>query len=161
MLPAQTFAVIFTLWSVATSAFRYDEKYVRWNLNENQQAINPLEYWGEWTDHSYTPSPRNWRFPFYTLFLDRFVNGDPENDNINGTLFEHDLTSNQMRNGGDLQGLIDTLDYLQAFGIKVSKLRGNKMYLLLMLIGSLHCRISFHEPAMDLRLVFSSRPDHP
>ena len=66
-----------------------------------------------------TVQPDNWRFPFYTLFLDRFVNGDPTNDNINGTVFEHDLDSNQMRHGGDLQGLLDTLDYLQGIGIKV------------------------------------------
>ena len=48
------------------------------------------------------------------------MNGDPTNDNINGTLFEHDIQSNQMRNGGDLQGLIDSLDYLAGMGIKVS-----------------------------------------
>lgn len=51
--------------------------------------------------------------------LDRWVNGDPANDNINGTVFEHDLNSNQMRHGGDAVGLVDTLDYLQGMGIKV------------------------------------------
>ena len=106
------------LWG-RTSAYNYDPAWVDYNLNTNQQAIHPLEYSGEWADHEYTASPKNWRFPFYTLFLDRFVNGDPSNDNINGTLFEHDLTSNQMRNGGDLQGLIDSLDYLAGMGIKV------------------------------------------
>lgn len=100
--------------------YNYDPAWTQYNLNSNQDAQDPLEYSGEWTGHQYTSSPRNWRFPFYTLFLDRFVNGDPTNDNINGTVFEHDLTSNQMRNGGDLQGLIDSLDYLQGMGIKVS-----------------------------------------
>lgn len=102
-----------------TLGYNYDPAWTQYNLNTNEDAQHPLEYSGEWTGHQYTASPRNWRFPFYTLFLDRFVNGDPTNDNINGTVFEHDLTSNQMRNGGDLQGLIDSLDYLHGMGIKV------------------------------------------
>jgi alpha-1,3-glucan synthase len=102
-------------------ALKYDPAFVQYNLNQNQTAVNPLDYWGEWTGHQYTPSPSNWRFPFYTLFLDRFVNGDPTNDNINGTAYEHDLNSNQMRHGGDLQGLVDTLDYLHGMGIKVGR----------------------------------------
>ena len=48
------------------------------------------------------------------------VNGDPNNDNSNGTYFEHDIQSNQMRHGGDVQGLLDSLDYLQGMGIRVS-----------------------------------------
>lgn len=102
---------------VATAPF--DPTELDWNLNTNQQTLNPLEYSGEWEGHVYTASPDNWRFPFYTLFLDRFVNGDPTNDDINGTLFEHDVTSNQLRYGGDLAGLVDSLDYLQGMGIKV------------------------------------------
>ena len=51
--------------------------------------------------------------------LDRFVNGDPNNDDINGTYFEHDLRSNQMRHGGDIRGLQNTLDYIQGAGFKV------------------------------------------
>ena len=101
-------------------AYRYDARYVDYNLNENQIAVDPLDYSGKWQNHTYTPSPDNWRFPFYTLFLDRFVNSDPTNDNINATLFEHDLNSNQMRHGGDLQGLVDSLDYIQGMGVRVS-----------------------------------------
>lgn len=73
-----------------SSALQYDPKYVGYNLNENQAAVDPLDYHGRWDDHTFHPSPTNWRFPFYTLFLDKFVNGDPANDDINGTLFEHD-----------------------------------------------------------------------
>lgn len=109
----------------ATSiAWPYDEALVDYNLNTNKQASNPAEYSTDGPGHKYTPSPDNWRFPMYTLFLDRFVNGDPTNDNINGTLFEHDLNSNQMRHGGDVVGLIDTLDYLQGMGIKGIYLAG-------------------------------------
>jgi alpha-1,3-glucan synthase len=112
--------VLFFVLCFTASALRYDPAYVQYNLNENKTATNPIDYWGEWKGHEYTPSPSNWRFPFYTLFLDRFVNGDPTNDNINATVFEHDPNSNQMRHGGDLQGLVDTLDYLQGMGVKVS-----------------------------------------
>ena len=120
--------VYFALLSVfvfLSQAYRYDLEYADYNLNQNKLATHPLEYWGEWTGHNYTPSPSNWRFPFYTIFLDRFVNGDPSNDNINGTAFEHDPSSNQMRHGGDLEGLIDTLDYLQGMGIRGLYLAGS------------------------------------
>jgi len=94
-------------------ALPYTPGYEDWNLNQNATAESPLDYWGTWPDHSYHPSPQNWRMPFYTLFLDRFVNGDPSNDNSNGTMYEHDLTSSILRHGGDITGLGDSLDYLQ------------------------------------------------
>ena len=121
MLSGMTGCLILSLICLVSicEAYRYDPAYVQYNLNQNEAAVDPLDYWGEWTDHEYTPSPGSWRFPFYTLFLDRFVNGDPTNDNTNNTAFEHDTNSNQMRHGGDLQGLIDTLDYIQGMGVKV------------------------------------------
>lgn len=115
---------VLALFATTSTGWPYDESLVKYNINENKTATHPIDYWGEWPDHEYFPSPDNWRFPFYTLFLDRFVNGDPKNDNINGTLFEHDLKSNQMRFGGDVAGLLDTLDYLQGMGIKGIYLAG-------------------------------------
>ncbi|KAJ5929772.1 hypothetical protein N7454_006722 [Penicillium verhagenii] len=117
------------LFAKTVVSWPYDASLTQYNLNENQTATDPADYWGEWPDHSgqYFPSPDNWRFPFYTIFLDRFVNGDPTNDNINGTLFEHDLNSNQMRHGGDVAGLVDTLDYLQGMGIKGLYLAGTSL----------------------------------
>ena len=103
-------------WSV--TSLKFDEREVDYNLNQNRNAENPLDYSGEWEGHSYMPSPDNWRFPFYTFFLDRFVNGDPTNDDANGTVYEHDTNNNQWRHGGDLKGLVDSLDYLQGLGIK-------------------------------------------
>jgi alpha-1,3-glucan synthase len=103
-----------------TKALRYDPSHVGYNLNENAAAATPLDYWGQWDDHQYHPSPDNWRMPFYTIFLDRFANGDPMNDDANGTAWEHDVMSNQFRNGGDVRGLMGSLDYLQGMGIKVS-----------------------------------------
>lgn len=112
-------AVGLALFAATSKGWPYDENWVEYNLNKNQTATDPVYYWGEWENHTFFPSPDNWRFPVYTLFIDRFVNGDPTNDNINGTSFEHDLNSNQMRHGGDAVGLVDTLDYLQGMGIKV------------------------------------------
>jgi alpha-1,3-glucan synthase len=103
----------------AANALIFDPEQVGFNLNENKTATDPLDYWGEWRGHQYQPSPENWRMPFYSLFLDRFVNGDPSNDNANGTQFEHDPLSTQLRHGGDVRGLIDSLDYLQGMGIQV------------------------------------------
>ena len=103
-------------------ALPYLEEYVDWNLNQNQSATNPLDYGGIWADHEFQRSPDNWRFPFYTITLDRFINGDPTNDDANGTAWEHDPTSNQFRFGGDIRGLQDNLDYIQGMGIKVRDL---------------------------------------
>ena len=35
-----------------SNALPYDEGQVSWNLNQNQTATNPLEYWGQWERHS-------------------------------------------------------------------------------------------------------------
>ncbi|EKG16141.1 Glycosyl transferase family 1 [Macrophomina phaseolina MS6] len=112
-----SFATV-ALCLIQTWALPYIEEYADWNLNTKEGETDPTKYWGEWENHEFHPSPDNWRFPFYTLFLDRFVNGDPTNDNINGTLFEVDISSNQLRYGGDIEGLLDTLDYIQGMGIK-------------------------------------------
>lgn len=100
-------------------ALRYDPSQIAHNLNVNQSAQEAVFYWGEWQNHTFHPSPANWRLPFYTVLLDRFANGDPTNDNANGTQFEHDPTQTQLRHGGDIKGLQDSLDYLQGMGIKV------------------------------------------
>jgi alpha-1,3-glucan synthase len=122
-------ALYYLFWlsisALLIEAYRYDPDYVAYNLNTNQTARSPIDYWGERIDHTFTPSPSNWRFPFYTIQLDRFVNGDPYNDNINGSHFERDINSNQMRHGGDVQGLLDSLDYLQGMGIKGIFLAGS------------------------------------
>ncbi|KAJ5682035.1 uncharacterized protein N7477_001975 [Penicillium maclennaniae] len=124
-----TYSGLAALFAATAACWPYDEKFLEYNLNTNKDATDPAEYSGEWPGHtgSYFASPDNWRFPFYTLMIDRFVNGDPTNDNINGTLFEHDLNSNQMRHGGDVAGLVDTLDYLQGMGIKGLYLAGTSL----------------------------------
>ncbi|KAL4897915.1 hypothetical protein BDV59DRAFT_198175 [Aspergillus ambiguus] len=116
---------LLAFFAATATCWPYEESLVEYNLNANKDTTDPAQYTHiEWPDHEYHPSPKSWRFPFYTLFLDRFVNGDPTNDNINKTLFEHDLDSNQMRHGGDAVGLVDTLDYLQGMGVKGIYLAG-------------------------------------
>jgi len=118
MLATRSFLSLFSLF-LSISALRYDPDHDGWNLNLNQSATDPLHYWGEWENHTFHPSPKSWRFPFYVLTLDRYVDGDPTNNEANGTAFEHDWTSNQFRFGGDAKGLMNNLDYIQGMGIKV------------------------------------------
>ncbi|KAG6361487.1 hypothetical protein INS49_009714 [Diaporthe citri] len=108
---------LFSSSNTFVHGLKYTLSEVDYNLNVNKTATNPLDYSVE-ERANYTASPENWRFPFYTVFLDRFVNGDPTNDNANETLFETDMRSTQIRNGGDLQGLVDSLDYIAGMGIK-------------------------------------------
>lgn len=112
-------AVLLTVLPIAITAFRYDPEQVKYNLNENKTATHPADYWGEWDNHTYHPSPDNWRFPFYIITLDRYVDGDPTNNEANETVFEHNWMSNQFRFGGDVKGLQNDLDYIQGIGIKV------------------------------------------
>ncbi|KAM7214975.1 alpha-1,3-glucan synthase [Rhypophila decipiens] len=119
---------IFTLLTTTATlvhGLRYDAREAAYNLNQNRVATDPLDYWGERENHTYFPSPVNWRVPVYTLFLDRFINGDPSNDNANETIFETDMMSTQLRFGGDLAGLVDSLDYIEGMGIKAIYIAGS------------------------------------
>lgn len=54
----------------------------------------------------------------YLLMPDRFSNGDPSNDRITGYKDQSlDRDSIFLRHGGDLQGVINHLDYLQSLGV--------------------------------------------
>jgi neopullulanase len=53
----------------------------------------------------------------YLVFPDRFANGDPTNDNVAGMHQGLQRDSLLGRHGGDLQGVIDHLDYIQDLGI--------------------------------------------
>lgn len=52
----------------------------------------------------------------YLIMPDRFANGDPSNDNVPGMLQGLERDSLVGRHGGDLQGIIDHLDYIQELG---------------------------------------------
>ncbi|MGM0744360.1 MAG: glycoside hydrolase family 13 protein, partial [Bacteroidota bacterium] len=53
----------------------------------------------------------------YLLMPDRFANGDPENDSIEGMLEGVNRDNPNARHGGDIQGVIDNLDYLKNLGM--------------------------------------------
>lgn len=53
----------------------------------------------------------------YLLMPDRFANGDPSIDEIDGMLEGVDRSDPNARHGGDLQGVINNLDYIQGLGM--------------------------------------------
>ena len=52
----------------------------------------------------------------YLVMPDRFANGDPDNDSAPGMLERVDRSNPDGRHGGDLQGVIDHLDYIADMG---------------------------------------------
>jgi glycosidase len=71
----------------------------------------------------YTPSPADWRdVPIYQIFTDRFFDGNPANNNAEGSYdpgFAGDGTwySGNVH-GGDFAGVLEKLDYIQGLGFK-------------------------------------------
>jgi neopullulanase len=53
----------------------------------------------------------------YLLMPDRFSNGDPLNDNVEGMLEKADRSNPGGRHGGDLKGISDHLDYIKDLGV--------------------------------------------
>jgi glycosidase len=53
----------------------------------------------------------------YLVMPDRFANGEPENDNIDGMLEQVDHSNPDGRHGGDLKGITQRLDYLYELGV--------------------------------------------
>lgn len=53
----------------------------------------------------------------YLLMPDRFANGNPDNDRTDNTTEKPDRTAPFGRHGGDIQGIIDHLDYMADLGV--------------------------------------------
>lgn len=53
----------------------------------------------------------------YLIMPDRFANGNPDNDSTEDTAEKADRSSLGGRHGGDIQGLIDHLDYISDLGV--------------------------------------------
>lgn len=53
----------------------------------------------------------------YLIMPDRFANGNPKNDSTDDTVEKANRGYNGGRHGGDLQGVIDHLDYLKELGM--------------------------------------------
>ena len=52
----------------------------------------------------------------YLVFPDRFANGDTSNDSTDDTFEKADRNTNLGRHGGDIQGIINHLDYISELG---------------------------------------------
>ncbi|PXY01222.1 alpha-amlyase [Marinifilum breve] len=52
----------------------------------------------------------------YLITPDRFVNGNAENDNVAGLKEQVDRSDSNGRHGGDIQGMINSLDYIADMG---------------------------------------------
>ncbi|KAF8550287.1 glycoside hydrolase family 13/glycosyltransferase family 5 protein [Imleria badia] len=113
------------LLSTLAVASPYNPNLVQYNLNLNQNAQDPTQYYSNRSNTTYTPSPQNWRaIPFYTILLDKFADGDPSNNQFFDSMYEWDWRETQLRFGGDLKGLASKLDYIQGMGIKGIYLSG-------------------------------------
>jgi len=53
----------------------------------------------------------------YLLMPDRFANGDPTNDNVEGSAEPVDRMNPDGRHGGDIKGIADHLDYIRELGV--------------------------------------------
>ncbi len=53
----------------------------------------------------------------YLLMPDRFANGDCSNDSVEEAIEKCDRSRPEGRHGGDIQGIIDHLDYLEELGV--------------------------------------------
>ncbi|CAK9062005.1 unnamed protein product [Durusdinium trenchii] len=88
----------------------------RWNVNLEERHV-PEAYRGGWTNHSYFPSPEDWRsLSIYQLITDRFADGDPSNNELRYGGFDvRDMT---FRHGGDFRGLTEKLQYIKGLGCR-------------------------------------------
>lgn len=53
----------------------------------------------------------------YLLMPDRFANGNPDNDSVEGLLEKADRNNLNGRHGGDLKGISDHIDYFKELGV--------------------------------------------
>ncbi|KAA1077051.1 Cell wall alpha-1,3-glucan synthase ags1 [Puccinia graminis f. sp. tritici] len=111
----------------------YDSAFSDYNINVNSSAgNNVLDYYSDWPEKTqngsrYTPSPVNWReLPIYTVILDRFMDGNPSNNDFYKSRSEWDFLSNQLRHGGDIEGFAQdrVLDYIYGMGYRTIYIAG-------------------------------------
>ncbi|NID10170.1 glycoside hydrolase family 13 protein [Fibrivirga algicola] len=98
---------------------------------KNGQAVFTYQYelkarsTGSAQRQGYTPAD-----VMYLITPDRFANGDPANDNVPGMPDPASRTGRDTRHGGDIQGIIDNLDYINDMGFTalwINPLIENKM----------------------------------
>lgn len=147
---------IFLFISSPVSSSPYDPELTSYNLNVNQTATDPTDYYTTRANQTYTPSPVNWRaLPLYTILLDKYANGDPANDNFFGTMYESDVRETQLRFGGDLKGLVGRLDYLQGMGVRVIYISGTPFLNMIWEADSKHPSPDFSNGAITYLVGYS------
>ncbi len=52
----------------------------------------------------------------YLITPDRFANGNPDNDSVEGLKENHNRKNKDGRHGGDIKGILDNLDYIKNMG---------------------------------------------
>ncbi len=72
--------------------------------------------------YNYTPLPITGADAIYQIVPDRFVNGNPANDNVAGLFEQADRSNPSGVHGGDMAGLSKAIDYLKDLGITTIEL---------------------------------------
>jgi len=108
------YSCLFLLLPTRTSAAPLTEANAKWNVNLEERHA-PESYRGEWRNHTYFPSPDDWRsLSIYQLITDRFADGEPRNNDLyQGGFDVRDMT---YRHGGDFLGLTQKLPYIKGMG---------------------------------------------
>ena len=102
------------LFNLPLGAAPWTTNNAAYNVNFYPSAI-PTNYYGVWSNHTYHPSPVDWRNEsIYQLITDRYSDGSPENNE--GQYGGYDLYSVGYRHGGDFRGVKDRLDYIKSLG---------------------------------------------
>lgn len=88
---------------------------IQFSTNGREVATYNYELW-ERKPHSAERQGFNSSDVIYLITPDRFANGDPSNDEVEGMKEGLDRDYNYGRHGGDIQGIINSLDYLKDMG---------------------------------------------
>lgn len=110
----------FLLESFGQSYLFYEGKTVLIDGKDDPRLNKPLNFFCypyiRWNDLYRTP---DWVKDtiWYQIFPERFANGDTSNDPKDAKSWKEPLESGRDHYGGDLQGVIDRLDYLSELGI--------------------------------------------
>ncbi len=91
--------------------------YIKLSFSENTRIIQEISY--EFKKRRKNAALRKGfssEDAIYLLMPDRFANGNPENDNTNNTYEKVNRQNPDGRHGGDIQGIINHLDYIKDLG---------------------------------------------
>nr|WP_319400235.1 glycoside hydrolase family 13 protein [uncultured Carboxylicivirga sp.] len=98
------------------------DKYTKagtFDLNFTRKGKNVLSYSYELKNRREGSSARegyNTSDVIYLITPDRFANGNPDNDNVDGMKEQSNRKDLNGRHGGDLQGIINHIDYIDNMG---------------------------------------------